>query len=125
MADFKVSVPAGRYFVGDVGGLSRPIVAIPARSSIFYDDSGDYEIEIAGGGSSAFVDENAFSIFGVIEFEKTGFDDDDFDYGGFELKSETEIIYAADYLEIVGVMKFSVCREMGLKFTDPDSDFDE
>jgi hypothetical protein len=116
----KISVPAGRYFIGDVSGLSRPLVAIPARSSVFYDDSGCYEIEIAGGGH----DENAFGIFGVIEFEKTGLDEFGFELYGFELESETEIIFDFDYLEIVGVMKFSVCRDAGLTFTALECEFE-
>jgi len=125
MTDYSVIIPAGRYIVGDVGGLSRPIVAIPARASIFYSDCGVYEIEIAGGGS-VMPDENAFSIFGVIEFENAGVDLDEsvFEILGFEVTEPTEIIYAADYLEIVGVMKFSVCRDAGLTFTATDADFD-
>ena len=121
----KISVPAGRYFVGDVSGLVRPIVAIPARASVFYDDAGGFEVEIAGGGSSGFVDENAFGVFGLIEFENTGLTDDDFDFGGFELTEATEVLFDFDYLEIVGVMKFSVARENGLKFTSTDDEFAE
>ena len=123
----KISVPAGRYFVGDVSGLTRPVVAIPARASIFYSDCGGVEVEIAGGGSSGFVDENAFGVFGVIEFDATGLDADEFEngsFGCFELTSTTEIIFDYDYLEIVGVMKFSVARDAGLKFTDTDEAFD-
>lgn len=121
-----VYLPAGRYFVGDVGGVSRPFVAIPARSSVFYDDSGAVEIEIAGGGSS-IPDENAFSVFGVCEFEKMAdfFDEfEDGSFGCFEITKNTEVVYDFDYLEIVGVMKFSFARECGLKFTDTEDAFE-
>jgi hypothetical protein len=118
----KISVPAGRYFVGDVSGLTRPVVAIPARASVFYSDCGA-EIEIAGGASTCY-DENAFGVFGVIEFENTGLDDDDF-YTVVELTEPTEILYDFDYLEIVGVMKFSIARDAGLLFTSTDDEFAE
>jgi len=122
----KIVAPAGRYFVGDVSGLTRPLVAIPARASVFYSDDGAVEIEIAGGGSTCY-DENAFGVFGVIEFENTGLDDLDFPYESraFELTAPTEIIFDFDYLEIVGVMKFSVARENGLLFTSTDDEFAE
>ena len=119
----KISLPAGRYFVGDIAGLTRPIVAIPARSSVFYDDEGGFEVEIAGGGS-CMPDEDAFGIFGLIEFENTGLTDDDFDFGGFEVNEATEVHYDYDYLEIVGVLKFSVAREAGLKFTSTEEEFE-
>jgi hypothetical protein len=120
----KISVPAGRYFVGDVSGLTRPVVAIPARASVFYSDDGAYEFEVAGGGSS-FPDENAFGVFGVIEFDATGLGADDAEfYCVFDLAENTEILFDFDYLEIVGVLKISVCRDAGLKFTDPDEAFD-
>ena len=127
--DSRVSLPVGRYFVGDVGGVSRPLVAVPARSSIFYDDEMCVEVEIAGGGSS-MPDENAFSVFGVCEFEKmvalNVFDDEflDGDFGCFEITEPTEIVYHFDYLEIVGVMKFSFARLLGLKFTSTDVEFE-
>jgi len=119
----KISVPAGRYFVGDVSGLTRPIVAIPARSSVFYSDCGTWEFEIAGG-ASCMPDENAFGIFGVIEFENTGLTDDDAEYCCVVILTEpTVIAYDFDYLE-VGYCKVSVCRDAGLKFTDTDDAFD-
>jgi len=121
----KIVAPAGRYFVGDVSGLTRPLVAIPARASVFYSDAGDVEVEIAGGAATCY-DENAFGVFGVIEFENTGLDDLDFPYESraFELTAPTEIIFDFDYLEIVGVMKFSVARENGLLFTSTDDEFE-
>ena len=122
--DVRVSLPAGRYFVGDVGGVSRPLVVIPARSSVFYDDEMAVEVEIAGG-ASCLPDENAFSVFGVCEFEKMGFDEfENGEFGCFEIDEPTEILYHFDYLEIVGVMKFSVARRCGLKFTDTDEAFE-
>ena len=122
----KIFVPAGRYFVGDVSGLTRPVVAIPARASVFYDDKSRVEIEIAGGGSCS-PDENAFGVFGVIEFENTGLTDADFPYESraFEVTETTEIIFDFDYLEIVGVMKFSIARDAGLLFTATDDEFAE
>ena len=117
----KIVIPAGRYFVGEVTGLVRPIVAIPARASVFYDDSGEFEFEIAGGGS-CMPDENAFGVFGLIEFEKTGLDDDF--YCVIDLPAETEVVFDFDYFEIVDHLKISVCRDAGLKFTDPDEAFD-
>jgi len=119
----KIVAPAGRYFVGDVSGLTRPLVAIPARASVFYSDDGAVEIEIAGGAATCY-DENAFGVFGVIEFENTGLTDDDF-YTVVDLAGPTEILYDFDYLEIVGVMKFSVARENGLLFTSTDDEFAE
>jgi hypothetical protein len=119
----KITIPAGRYYVGDVAGLTKPLVAIPARSSVFYDDEGGFEVEIAGGGS-CMPDEDAFGIFGLIEFENTGLTDDDFDFGGFEVNQSTEVLFDFDYLEIVGVMKFSVAREAGLKFTSTEEEFE-
>ena len=119
----KISLPVGRYFLGDVAGLSRPWVAIPARASVFYSDDGDFEIEIAGGASTCY-DENAFGVFGVIEFEKTGLGDDDFEGRGFEITSPVEVEFDFDFLNIPGVACFSVCRDAGLTFTDSDDDFD-
>jgi hypothetical protein len=126
--DSRVSLHAGRYFVGDVGGVSRPLMVIPCRSSIFYDDEMCVEVEIAGGGSSC-PDENAFSVFGVCEFEKmvalNVFDEfENGSFGCFEITEPTEILYHFDYLEIVGVMKFSFARGCGLKFTDTDEAFE-
>ena len=120
----KILVPAGRYFVGDVSGLTRPVVAIPARASVFYSDCGHFEIEIAGGASTCY-DENAFGVFGVIEFENTGLVDADFPYEScaFELTAPTEVEFDFDYLEIVGVMKFSIARDAGLLFTATDDEF--
>ena len=126
--DSRVSLPVGRYFVGDVGGVSRPLVAVPARSSVFYDDDSSVEVEIAGGGSSCYDDE-AFSVFGVCEFEKmvalNVFDEfENGSFGCFEITEPTEILYHFDYLEIVGVMKFSFARLLGLKFTSTDVEFE-
>ena len=122
--DSRVSLPVGRYFVGDVSGVSRPLVAIPARASVFYSDDGSAEIEIAGGGS-CMPDENAFGVFGVCEFEKMGFDEfENGSFGCFEITEPTEILSHFDYLEIVGVMKFSVARENGLLFTSTDDEFE-
>jgi hypothetical protein len=126
--DSRVGLPAGRYFVGDVGGVSRPVVAIPARASVFYDDEMNVEVEIAGGGSTCY-DENAFSVFGVCEFEKMValniFDEfENGSFGCFEITEPTEIVYHFDYLEIVGVMKFSLCRENDLLFTSTESEFE-
>ena len=127
MSDVKITLPAGRYFVGDVAGVARPWVAIPARASVFYSDCG-VEVEIAGGASSGFVDENAFGVFGVVDFDSVAeIAGDEFEngsFGCFELTSTTEIIFDYDYLEIVGVMKFSVARDAGLKFTDTDEAFE-
>ena len=67
MSDVKITLPAGRYFVGDVTGVSRPWVAIPARASVFYSDEGSVEIEIASGASTCY-DPDAFGVFGVIDF---------------------------------------------------------
>ena len=124
--DSRVSLPVGRYFVGDVSGVSRPLVAIPARASVFYDDEMSVEVEIASGGSSCY-DVDAFGVFGVCEFEKMGAVFDEFEngsYGCFEITETTEILYHFDYLEIVGVMKFSIARENGLLFTSTDDEFE-
>jgi hypothetical protein len=126
--DARVSLPVGRYFVGDVGGVSRPLCAVPARASVFYDDETWVEVEIASGGSTCY-DENAFSVFGVCEFEKMVengvFDEfENGSYGCFEITEPTEILYHFDYLEIVGVMKFSIARENGLLFTSTDDEFE-
>ena len=126
MSDVKITLPAGRYFVGDVTGVSRPWVAIPARASVFYSDD-SREVEIAGGASSCFVDENAFGIFGVVDFDAIADDYGDFldgELGCFELTEPADVLFNFDYLEVVGVMKFSVARDAGLKFTDPDEAFD-
>lgn len=121
----KITIPAGRYFVGDVSGISKPLVAIPARASVFYSDCGAYEFEIAGG-ASCMYDEDAFGVFGVVEFSQTGLSDEDFDleFGVFEVTTPTEIEYDFDYLDISGVLTVSVCREAGLRFTDSDEAFD-
>jgi hypothetical protein len=124
--DSRVSLPVGRYFVGDVGGVSRPLAVIPCRASVFYDDEMAVEVEIAGGGASCY-DENAFSVFGVCEFEKMNAVFDEFEngsFGCFEITEPTEIVYHFDYLEIVGVMKFSLARDCGLTFTDTDEAFE-
>ena len=128
MSDVKITLPAGRYFVGDVSGISRPWVAIPARASVFYDFEMNVEVEIAGGGASAFVDENAFGVFGVVDFDSIADDYGDFldgELGCFELTEPADVLFNFDYLEVVGVMKFSVARDAGLKFTDTDEAFDE
>jgi hypothetical protein len=120
----KIVAPAGRYFVGDVCGLSRPLVAIPARSSVFYSDCGEFEIEIAGGGSS-MPDETAFGLFGVIEFSETGATDDDAEYlCVITLSEPTEIEFDFDYLAVGEKLKFSVIRETGLKFTSTDDEIE-
>ena len=127
MSDVKITLPAGRYFVGDVAGVARPWVAIPARASVFYSDD-SREVEIAGGASSGFVDENAFGIFGVVDFDAIADDYGDFldgELGCFELTEPADVLFNFDYLEVVGVMKFSVARDAGLKFTDTDEAFDE
>jgi len=126
--DSRVSLPAGRYCVGDVSGVSRPLVAIPARSSVFYSDDCSVEVEIAGGGSTCY-DVDAFGVFGVCEFEKMValniFDEfENGSFGCFEITENTEILYHFDYLEIVGVMKFSIARENGLLFTSTDDEFE-
>ena len=126
--DSRVSLPVGRYFVGDVSGVSRPVVAIPARASVFYDDEMGVEVEIASGGSSCY-DVDAFGVFGVCEFEKmvemNVFDEfENGSFGCFEITENTEIVYHFDYLEIVGVMKFSIARENGLLFTSTDDEFE-
>lgn len=124
MSDLKITLPAGRYFVGDVGGVSRPYVAIPARSSVFYSDCGAVEIEIAGGGS-CMPDVDAFSIFGVCDADDVFGSADCADENGvIELTYPTEVVYNFDYLEIVNVLKFSVCRDAGLKFTSTEEEFD-
>ena len=126
MSDVKITLPAGRYFVGDVTGVSRPFVAIPARSSVFYSDDGSREIEIAGG-ASCMPDENAFGVFGVIDFDAIADDYGDFldgELGCFELTEPADVLFNFDYLEVVGVMKFSVARDAGLKFTDTGDAFD-
>ena len=126
MSDVKITLPAGRYFVGDVTGVSRPWVAIPARASVFYSDD-SREVEIAGGAATCYDDE-AFGIFGVVDFDAIADDYGDFldgEFGCFELTEPTEVLFNFDYLEIVGVMKFSVARDAGLKFTDTDEAFDE
>ena len=46
------------------------------------------------------------------------------EFGCFEIDEPTEIVYYFDYLEIVGVMKFSIARSCGLKFTDTDEAFE-
>ena len=112
----KFTVLAGRYFVGDVSGLSRPLVAIPARASVLYTDDGDFEIEIAGGAASMY-DENAFGLLGMIEYDASGLEEEDFEFYGVEITEDTEVIADADYFEIVGVMKIGVVREMGVTFT--------
>lgn len=126
--DARVSLPVGRYFVGDVSGVSRPLMAVPARASVFYSDDCSVEVEIAGGGSSCY-DENAFGVFGVCEFEKMValniFDEfENGSFGCFEITEPTEILYHFDYLEIVGVMKFSFARSLDLKFTSTDVEFE-
>ena len=125
MSDVKITLPAGRYFVGDVTGVSRPWVAIPARASVFYSDD-SREVEIAGGGSTCYDDE-AFGIFGVVDFDAIADDYGDFldgELGCFELTEPADVLFNFDYLEVVGVMKFSVARDAGLKFTDTDEAFD-
>ena len=125
----KITLPAGRYFVGDVAGLT-PLISVPAISSVFYDDEMNVEIEIAGGGASCY-DPDAVSAFGVVRFdelvEKCGFDPvDDFDRSCcFELTEPTEAVFEADYAEIVGLMKFSCPREYGFTFMTSENEMPE
>lgn len=119
----NITIPAGRYYIGDVVGLTKPLVAIPARSSIFYDDEMSVEVEIAGGGS-CMPNEDAFGIFGIIEFENTGLPPEQFGEmsSSFEVAEPTEVLFNYDYLEVVGVMKFSLMKDLGLKFTSTDEE---
>jgi len=119
----NITIPAGRYYIGDIVGLTKPLVAIPARSSIFYDDEMNVEVEIAGGGS-CMPDENAFGIFGIIEFENTGLPAEAFGEfsSSFEVDEPTEVIFDYDYLEVVGTMKFSLMKDLGLTFTATDEE---
>lgn len=120
----KITIPAGRYYFGDVTGVSPALVAIPCRASIFYSDDGAYEIEVAGGGATCY-DENAFGVLGLVTFENTGLDEFDTDYYPvFEITESTEVIFDFDYFEIVGVMKISFARENGLLFTSTSDEFD-
>lgn len=129
MSDARLVLPAGRYYVGDVSGVSRPYVAIPARASVFYSDCSGVEVEIAGGASSCYVDDEAFGVFGVVEFASVSgpFGFDEFsagEFGCFEIAEPTEVIYNFDYLEIVGVMTFSFARDCGLRFTSTEDEFE-
>jgi hypothetical protein len=122
----KITIPAGRYYFGDISGVSPALVAIPCSASIFYSDDSAFEIEVAGGGSTCY-DENAFGVFGLVAFENTGLDDDEFDSdfaSTFEVTESTEVIFDFDYFEIVGVVKFSFARDCGLLFTSTSDEFE-
>lgn len=118
---YTTKLKKGRYFLGDVYGLERPIVAIPARSSVFYDDEMMIEVEIAGGASVVY-DPDALGLFGIIEWSALGMSEDDFEMYGLEIESDTEVKYSDDFLEIVGVASFTTPREYKLTFASTEAE---
>jgi hypothetical protein len=88
MKYMKMTLPAGKYFFGDVLG-GEGAVGVPAIAAVWYSVCGNYEIEIAGGGACCY-DENEVGMIGLMPIPEA----DAYEYGDdvtFEMSEPFEV----------------------------------
>jgi hypothetical protein len=63
------TLPAGRYFIGDVAYVENSYASIPALVGVYYSYPSEREVEIAGGASVCYDDE-AVGRLGICDFDE-------------------------------------------------------
>jgi len=93
-----VTLPAGRYFIGDVSEVENAYASIPALVGVYYSSEAELEVEIGGG--SVCYDDEAVGRLGICAFDEVFARDcydseaeylDEFECYGVEFTEPTEV----------------------------------
>lgn len=114
----KMTLPAGKYFVGECSRVESA-VGIPCRSGVWLTNCGEFEIEIADGGS-CWYDPNDVGVLGVKRLPDDA-ENDDYYNCVFDMAEPFEVEMTENYFS-AGPVKITVPD--GYTFMNPGDEFD-